>query len=221
MGLEFIAALYNEENELPDLIAHVESYVDRMHFVDDGSTDQTLQILEHYKMVYRDRLNYKVIPHTGLPETVKHEALGLVSDGSWVLMLDADERFAPGVLAKIQDWVNDGMNVHGISDEISHVYFHQYEVIDQIIVREFQKSKLFKKEAIQFPLNNIHADDQFIGDGLFQSEWAVYHRKSTSKQVQRETEYLATYRKLKLDGHIDEGRERWLQGLHHYVRPKG
>ena len=219
MGLEFLGALYNEEHEIADLIGHVAPYVDKFNFVDDGSTDRTTDILDVYGSIYK--IDYRIIGHSGLPETVKNEALRLVSDGSWVLMLDADERFAPGVLDQIKVWISDGMNVHGISDEITHVYFRQIEVIDGIAVREFQKAKLFKKESIHFPLNNIHMDDRFDGDGLFKDDWIVYHRKTTNKQVQRETEYLQTYRALLLDGHIDEGRYSWLTNLHHFVKPKG
>lgn len=219
MRLEFLGALYNEEHEIADLIGHVAPFVDRLNFCDDGSTDQTISIIREYQRMYP--IQYKYIAHTGLPETVKNEALSLISDNSWVLMLDADERFAPGVLDEVKNWLDDGMNVSGISDEITHVYFNQIEILDGRAVRQFNKAKLFKKEVIHFPLNNIHADDSFDGDGIYKEGWTVFHRKTTAKQVQRETEYLSTYRKLLLDGHIDEGREKWLQGLHYFVHPKG
>lgn len=211
--LEFLAALYNEEHEIADLIAHVAPFVDQLNFCDDGSTDQTVSILREYEKIYP--IQYKSIAHTGLPETVKNEALSLISDGSWVLMLDADERLAPGVLDILVSVLRTGPVPY------DYAYFRQIEMLDGRPVREFQKAKLFKKEAIRFPLNNIHADDQFVGEGISIPEWIVYHRKTTSKQVQRETEYLKTYRQLRLDGHIDEGREQWLQNLHYFVKPKG
>lgn len=212
MRLEFLGALYNEEAEIADLITHVAPYVDQLNFCDDGSTDQTVSILEAYQGLYP--IEYKYVAHTGLPETVKNEALSLVTDGSWVLMLDADERFAAGVLEEIVEFIS-------LSPASDYVYFRQVEMLDGRAVREFQKAKLFKKEAIRFPLHDIHADDQFVGAGISNEDWTVYHRKTTSKQVQRETEYLKTYRKLLLDGYIDEGREQWLQNLHYFVKPKG
>ena len=210
--IEFLGALYNEEHEVADLISHVVPYVDRLNFCDDGSTDQTVSILREYEKSYP--IKYKHIAHTGLPETVKNEALSLVSDGSWVIMLDADERFAMGVLDEIEVFLKTE------GSQYDYVYFRQIEMLDGKPTREFQKAKLFRKEAIRFPLHDIHADDQFIGRGI-STHWVVYHRKTTSKQVQRETEYLATYRRLRLDGHIDEGREQWLQNLHYFVKPKG
>lgn len=213
----FIAALYNEEAEVTDLLWHVYNLVDGYSLADDGSTDNT------YKMIWQlvvDKdfikpIQYTQLDHTGLPETVKNEALQAVPDASWVLMLDADERLSEPAYQGIREFLatDDGT--------VDYVYFNQLEIIDNKPVREFQKAKLFKKEVIQFPLNNIHADDQFTGNGIYKPEWRVFHRKSTSKQIQREIEYLQTYEKLYKEGHIDEGRLKWLQGLHHYVRPHG
>lgn len=134
----------------------------------------------------------------------------MVPDESWVLMLDADERFAPGVLDQIKEWVS---SEHALF--YTHVYFNQIEIIDGQPRRVFQKAKLFKKEAITFPLNNIHADDQFTGEGIYKAEWLVYHRKTSEKQLLREKEYLETYDRLLEEGHIDEGRRQWLRGLHY------
>jgi hypothetical protein len=150
--------------------------------------------------------------HTGLPETVKKAALQVVEDDSWVLMLDADERFAPHVLEQVQTWLHEDE-----TEQYSHVYFQQLEIIDFQHVRTFQKSKLFRKEAITFS-SGIHEDDQFTGEGIYKPEWIVYHRKSSEKQKLRESEYLVTYDKLLEQGKIDEGRRDWLRGLHYYER---
>ena len=212
MMLSFISALYNEQEELEDLINHVTPYVDGLYFADDKSTDRTLEILynQSLKSDVSGPFSVKYMSvHTGLPETVKNEALKMVPDGSWVLMLDADERFAPGVLEAIQAWLPQAGNV-------THMYFRQVEIIDGQPVREFQKSKLFKKDSIIFS-TGIHEDDRFYGEGLYKPEWLVYHRKSSQKQRQRELEYLETYDKLFEEGKIDDGRRQWLRGLHHYV----
>lgn len=212
--LSFISALYNEQNEIDDLLFHVLPYVDGYYIVDDGSTDETVNHLNAWQSHLGDyrRFVYKTVDHIGLPETVKNLALKEVPDGSWVLMLDADERFAEGVLQLIVD------KIPSLDEEgITHVYFLQLEIIDDVHVRTFQKCKLFKKEAITFP-PTIHEDDQFTGDGKFIQEWVVFHRKTSKKQVQREKEYLETYDKLFEQGKIDEGRLRWLRGLHHFVR---
>lgn len=212
--LSFIAALYNEESEIVDLLNHINPYVDFIYLTDDGSTDDTYEDIWNWGAYYEelDKMSIKRIPHTGLPETVKNEALTQVPAGSWVLMLDADERFADGVLPEITQFVNGPE-----CKKVDYVYFQQLEIIDGIHVRTFQKSKLFRKEHIRFS-TGIHEDDQFTGEGIFKENWIVHHRKSTQKQVIRENEYVQTYKKLLAEGKIDEGRYRWLIGLHHYIK---
>jgi glycosyltransferase involved in cell wall biosynthesis len=216
--LSFIAALYNEEKEVVDLINHVEPYVDGIYLADDGSTDLTNLFVNAHPKV--EKISLKTMKHTGLPETVKNEALKAVPDGSWVLMLDADERFAPGVLEQIRGWL-EVADLKYMGGEpvitVTHVYFNQIEIIDGKPVRNFQKAKLFKKEAITFS-TGIHADDVFEGKGLYREDWIVYHRKTSEKQKQRELEYLATYDRLFEEGKIDEGRRQWLRNLHHFHR---
>ena len=216
--LNFIAAIYNEENEIDGLLNHVYPYVDGIYIVDDGSTDSTPEYLRSIED--NPKIHWKQIEHVGLPETVKNLALQMVPDGSWVLMLDADERFADGVLDRLQLWLDDStlppfMRDQQESWKVSHVYFQQLELLEGQHVRTFQKSKLFKKEAIRFS-TGIHEDDQFDGDGVYKSNWVVYHRKSWDKQKQREAEYLETYDKLFEEGKIDEGRRQWLRGLHYF-----
>ena len=210
--LYFIAAVYNEQDEIESFITGIRELVDGFCIVDDGSTDGTLTILE-YLHEHLPNFNYKVIPHTGLPETVKNEAKEMVPDGAWILMLDADERLGDDAWTGILDFIyNDEQG------DYDYVYFDQYEIIDGVHVRTFQKCKLFRKEAVRFPLHNIHADDQFEGKGIHKPDWVVYHRKTSYKQIKREEEYLETYKKLLEDGHIDQGRYEWLKGLHHYVK---
>jgi len=212
--LYFISAVYNEQDELDDLFAHVSPIVDGYAICDDGSTDKTPDILRFYGDYGPvNDFQYKSIEHTGLPETVKNEAKNMVPDGSWCLMLDADERFSPETLLRIRDWFDTGED-----QKYDYVYFNQLEIIDGVHVRTFQKAKLFKKEVVHFPLHNIHADDVFDGNGTFHNDWMVIHRKTTGKQIKREQEYLETYKKLRDEGHIDEGRYNWLRNLHHYIK---
>jgi len=205
--LNFISAVYNEEKEISGLLSHIYDYVDGIYIVDDESSDETPNLLAQYEDEY-PKISWKTIPHTGLPETVKNEALSMVPDNSWVLMLDADERFADGVLDKVKAELKSYI-------PWTHYYFQQLEIIEGQHVRTFQKSKLFRKEAIRFP-SGIHEDDQFEGQGLYKPNWIVYHRKTWDKQKQRESEYLTTYDKLLEEGKIDEGRRQWLRGLHYF-----
>jgi len=216
--IEFIAALYNEQNNLPSLIAHIEPFVGHMTFVDDGSTDETRKILQqyHWETSYpenyqEDFIDYKTIEHTGLPEVVKAEALKMVEGDPWILMLDADERFAPGVLYKIQDWIESEE-----SKNFTHVWFNLEEAINGQILRQFIKCRLFRKSAVLFS-DNIHVADSFSGNGASYG-WTVLHYKTSAKQIQREQEYIATYDRLVNEGKMTPQKRQELKGMHYFIK---
>lgn len=219
--MEFIAAVYNEEKQISGLIDHVYPYVWRMNIVDDGSTDDTAGILFKHSLDYKQGeeepyLNFKTIPHTGLPETVKQEALKMCDPDSWVLMLDADERFAPGVLEQINDFVSSPM-----ADEIDHVWFTLDEYIDdQYAGRTFLKCRLFKAWTGHFATESeggIHVADWFDGkSGNF--GWRVIHNKTREKQIMREKEYIETYKRLVDEGLMPESKMWELRQMHYFVK---
>jgi len=210
--LSFVSAVYNEIDEIGSLLAHVEPYVDVIRIVDDGSTDSTATYLKYW--VPDDPwvdYSYRTIEHTGLPETVKAEAVKDVPDGSWVAMLDADERFEEGALLKMVKWIAEGP-----PPEITHVYFTKNEFLDGNQVRSFQKVHLFRKESVTFS-DIIHVDDAYTGDPV-NIGLTVLHRKTSDKQRKREKEYLDTYAKLVAEGKMTQEKADWCRGLHYYER---
>lgn len=211
---EFITTLYNEEAEIVDLIMHIGDYVDRLNIIDDGSTDKTAEILEAACTESGYHVDYKTIDHTGLCELGRIEALKMCENDSWVIMLDADERFQEGVLPEIIKFINSPE-----SEGTTHIYFSQHEVIDGNPVAEFAKVKVFRKSAAHLP-EIIHKEPSFDGDGIG-FNWIVWHRKSSSKQVMREIEYLQTYEKLFQEGKVTKSDVDWFVGMHHYVKPRG
>lgn len=222
--LEFIAAVYNEEKQLGELIDHVYPYVDTYCIVDDGSTDKTRDILERYDADFNPYAEvqagpiflYKTIDHTGLPETVKREALKWCDPDSWVIMLDADERFAPGVLEQINEFIKSPM-----SKGIDHVWFTLDEYIDdQYAGRTFIKCRLFKAWSAHFASaleGGIHVADWFDGNGA-NFGWRVLHKKSREKQEMREREYIETYKKLVDEGLMRESKMWELRQMHYFIR---
>lgn len=65
--LSFIAAVYNEEKEVSDLVHHVAPFVSGIYIADDGSTDDTFEILQRFvsRMVYPP-IQVQVLGHQSL-----------------------------------------------------------------------------------------------------------------------------------------------------------
>lgn len=209
--IEFISTLYNEEAEITDLIAHVDPYVDLINLIDDGSTDKTGELLT-YLSLNNPKVLARRIDHTGLCEVGRIRALEMCEDDSWVIMLDADERFGEGVLPKIVEFCNNP------PEGVTHMYFSQKEFIDRQPVASFAKVKLFKKNAAHLP-EIIHRDPSFDGEGVGY-DWIVVHRKTSGKQMMREMQYLDTYDKLLDAGKVTQSDVDWFKGMHHYIRDR-
>lgn len=215
--IEFISAVYNEEDEVDDLLSHVFPYVDKIHMVDDVSTDRTPTLLHNW-WVSVNRLEvdkfswHQMEQHTGLCELVRIKALEFVDDDSWVIMLDADERFMPGTLELIRDFVANP------TEGVTHLYFSQREFIDGVPRAEFAKVKVFKKSAAHLP-EIIHKDPQFDGEPA-NIGGAVIHRKTSKKQIMREMQYLDTYDRLLDAGKVTQQDVDWFKGMHHFVRER-
>lgn len=214
--VSFIAALYNEEAQVADLLKHILPLVDGVYLCDDGSTDNTFMVAHEFLDNSNIEFKYKLIEHTGLPETAKAQALAMVPrDDEWVLMLDADERYTEGTLREIMSFLDSRE-----SSLYDYVYFDEFEFIDGRNTRNFIKCRLFRKRSAHFS-DEVHRDDEFTGNGTHKFGWNVLHRKTKEQQIEKELRYLQTYQKLLSEGKITEERVREMTGFHYFVRPHG
>jgi glycosyltransferase involved in cell wall biosynthesis len=71
--------------------------------VDDGSTDQSLEILDKWKT--RLPLRILKLPHSGSPAGPRNHGIE-ISTGDYVFFLDADDVLLPGGLAAVVDFAN-------------------------------------------------------------------------------------------------------------------
>lgn len=103
-----IMCVRNEEYYLPGFLKHIEKYVDAIVAVDDGSTDNTINILENHPLCkkilklpqhksedWNELLNRKMVIN-----------LAKEINSDWVLCCDPDERFEENFLKKIRKLIN-------------------------------------------------------------------------------------------------------------------
>lgn len=213
-NVSFLAATYNEEAEIVDLLNSVSKLADFFVISDDGSTDKTVELAEEWALKNEKSLYMIRNPHIGLPETVKKvgiELIKVISPDAWVIMLDADERIPEELHDLIKSFLSSNL-----SNEVTHVWFNMAELIDGVQTRSFLKCRMFKASSIRFS-ESVHEDDTFDGDGI-NFNWLVIHRKTKDKQIMREKQYLETYQKL-----LDEGKvtQEWVDrciGFHYFVK---
>jgi len=151
----------NEEHDLPGCLQSV-SWCDDVHVYDSGSTDRTLDIAkEHGALVTQRTYPNSTAPFGG--DESAHKNWGLRHIGfkhPWVLMLDADERTTPELLA--------AMRAHCTADSPAAAYrIHRRDHFMGTWIRHVTPSpfniRLVRPDAIHFeriinPITVVHGD---------------------------------------------------------------
>lgn len=213
-SLALLVAVYNEQEEILDLLQSVRPFVDTIIVSDDGSTDTTIS-----RVVKSGLADVIVLgEHLASCEETRIRGFKRVIE-DWVLILDADERIDAEGMQKIVEFINTPVDNVGEENEITHVYFTQKEYIDGALMRDFAKIKLAKPFFLHLP-SGIHDDISCSGEPT-NIGVEVVHRKSWSKQIMRETEYLAAYQRKIKEGKMTPERAAQVSGWHYVVKPHG
>lgn len=206
--LAFLTAVYNERDEIRDLLQSVRPYVDTVVVSDDGSTDDTVDWAASCGMV--DVL--VMGPHLASCEETRIRGFKRIIE-TWVLILDADERISSEGMQKIKDFICSEE-----SNNFTHVYFSQNEIIDGALMRSFAKIKLARTAYVNLPVG-IHDDISCPGAST-DIGVEVIHRKSWTKQIQRETEYIDAYQRKIAEGKMTPERAAQVSEWHYVVKSK-
>lgn len=205
--LGFLVATYNEEEEIISLLESVRPYVDEVVVSDDGSTDNTVALVE------ASGLADKIVkgPHLASCEETRIRGLEQM-DSDWVLILDADERIPEENLKLLTKDLFESLEVEGVT----HVYFTQDEYIDGRQTRSFQKVKLAQKDKLVLP-EIIHGDISVEGHPA-NLGFKVIHRKSSNKQVMREQQYIEAYKRKVAEGKMSQEWADKVRQWHYFVK---
>jgi len=104
----------------------VAGFADEVIALDDGSTDETAEILRAHTLVSTVLANPRRDGYEGWDDHANRtRLLGMVTPGSWVIYLDADERVAPGQAADLRSLVEEaepryafGFQIHRATDDL-------------------------------------------------------------------------------------------------------
>lgn len=115
----FIIPAYNESQNLPLLFSNLKKYLERRAWdykiiiVDDGSTDDTAQIVESFNYDPKVRLT-RVYPHRGVAEAFRmgfKEALQDAADEDIIVTKEADNTSDLSILEKMVNRVDEGYDL--------------------------------------------------------------------------------------------------------------
>jgi glycosyltransferase involved in cell wall biosynthesis len=204
--LAFLTAVYNEQDEIIDLLESVRPYVDTIVVSDDGSIDATVPLAIQTGLV--DVL--VMGPHLASCEETRIRGFKRIIE-DWVLILDADERIHPTELEMLYDRIQ-----HAEDEDFTHIYFAQDEFIDGRHTHSFAKIKAARRDCLNLPIG-IHDDISCAGNPV-NIGLRVIHRKTMVKQIQREQEYIQAYKRKIKEGKMTEQRAAEVTGWHYVVK---
>jgi (heptosyl)LPS beta-1,4-glucosyltransferase len=98
--LSVVITAWNEEKNLPRVVASVKKIADEIVVVDTQSSDNTFEVAK--------KLGCKVFKHdnTGVVEPVRNFSISK-AQGDWILLLDADEELSQDLLEKIKTVIKE------------------------------------------------------------------------------------------------------------------
>lgn len=199
-----ISVIINTLNEEKNVRKAIESldWADEIIIVDDGSTDDTLEILTKLK-IGNGRLTIFKHQSEGFVEPARNFAISKASN-KWILILDADEEIVETLAKKLQE----------IAEKMHQIDFVKIPRKNLIFGHFMRYSgwwpdyniRFFKKDSVKWS-DRIHRPPQTSGQGLDLSpdeKYAIVHHsyETISQFLERMSRYTTIQaQELKKEGY--------------------
>ena len=119
--LGIVAISYNEERDLPGFLGNLQSWVDEIVIVDDGSTD----ITESLANAAGDKVKFIVSPRNENEYFSHQRNKGIdAARSDWLLHMDIDERVTPELATEIRDAIKN-KNMDAYRYRRLNFFFHR------------------------------------------------------------------------------------------------
>ena len=115
MDLSIVVPLYNEEESLPELMSWIDRVLEKRRyevvFVDDGSTDQSWQIVQDLKASYGEKVRGISFARNHGKSAALHSGFKVVR-GKVVITMDADLQDSPDEVPELERRIlEDGLDI--------------------------------------------------------------------------------------------------------------
>ena len=189
--ISVVISAFNEEEKIKDCLESVKDLADEIVFVDNESSDKTIEIAKKY--------TNKIFSRPNNPMLNVNKNFGFTkASGDWILSLDADERVTPELNKEIKDifrgrhpgersdsriskgfWTsqNDKSNIDGYWIPRKNIIFGKW--IQHSIWWPDYQLRLFKREKGKFPEKHVHEYISVDGEAAKMKEPMVHENYKT------------------------------------------
>ena len=147
LSISVVISAFNEEKMIEDCLKSAKSLADEIIFIDNTSSDKTVQIAKKYTDKIFVQPNNPVMLNTN-----KNFGFNKAS-GQWIISLDADERITKDLEKEIQMLVLD-QRYTGYEIPRKNIIFGKW--IKHAIWWPDYNLRLFRKGKGNFPLKHVH-----------------------------------------------------------------
>lgn len=169
MSLSVVISAYNEEQKIEDCLKSVK-FADEIIFVDNSSTDKTLEIVKKYTskiFVRPNNLMLNVNKNFGFTK----------ASGDWILSLDADERISSGLQKEIKSMINHQLSINGYLIPRKNIIFGKW--IENTGWYPDHQLRLFKKNKGKFEEKHVHEMIKLDGKTEYLKNHIVHYNYDT------------------------------------------
>ncbi len=175
-ALSFCMIVKNEERDLPGCLDSVRELASELVVVDTGSNDGTLRVAAEYgaRVIAFDfaKVDFAAARNVAIESAAS----------SWILMLDADERLAPGGAAKIEALIAKNENAGYFLERHNHAS-DSSDVNHDHVVRLFPNRKEYRYRG------RVHetVDASILGAGgrLIETDIRIEHHFVSNREMRR------------------------------------
>lgn len=174
---------FNEEKNI-DRVLNSVKWADEIVIVDDGSTDQTIDLAKKYTK--------KIFHHKGVGyvEPARNFALSKATN-EWILLLDADEEVSVTLAKRLQDISVEMKDINYVEIPRKNIIFGKW-MKASMWWPDFHP-RFFKKGKVMWK-NEIHSKPELLGNGIKlpeEEQLAIthYHYDNVTQFVERMNRY--------------------------------
>lgn len=197
MKISVVISAFNEEKMIEDCLKSVKSVADEIIFVDNTSSDKTVQIAKKYTDKIFVRPNDPVMLN-------RNKNFGFAkATGDWIVSLDADERLTPQLSAEIRPTVNrQPSTVNGYEIPRKNIIFGKW--IQHSIWWPDYNLRLFRKGKGKFAEKHVHEKLDVKGEvGKLKNPMVHYNYQTVTQFINKLNK---TYTESETDNFLKEGK---------------